>query len=69
VQLCPLECAAARSRLLAGALKPCLRFIGGDIDENEFIAAFTGRLQTDEGSDEVRSPVFAKGRVAALVDV
>lgn len=24
---------------------------GGDLDEDEFVAAFTGRLQTDEGSD------------------
>jgi Ca2+-binding EF-hand superfamily protein len=24
---------------------------GGDLDEEEFVAAFTGRLQTDEGTD------------------
>lgn len=24
---------------------------GGDLDEEEFVAAFTGRLNTDEGTD------------------
>lgn len=27
---------------------------GGDIDEDGFVSAFTGRLQTDEGSDAAR---------------
>jgi Ca2+-binding EF-hand superfamily protein len=26
---------------------------GGDLDEEEFVSAFTGRLNTDEGSDKV----------------